>query len=221
MADPASDPGIPGPEGVPHEQFHEVYRVGRAAWCIGRAQPVVMACLDEGWFDEGPVLDAGCGTGENTAAIATARPQLEMLGIDAVPEALDRATEVATKAGVADRVSFETVDLRHRLPRGPFPWILDAGVLHVFSDDDRRSYLDRIASSLRPGGSFVTIVFRDEETRPRGPRRLSRPELESLLVASGLRVQSIEPCRYLSVAHEGGALAWLARATRPADESSG
>ncbi len=220
MTDPPSDPGIPGPEGVPHEQFHEVYRVGRAAWCIGRAQPAVMACLDAGWFDAGPVLDAGCGTGENAAAIATARPRTEVLGVDVVPEALARAVDVSIEAGVADRIEFDRVDLRRELPQGPYPWILDAGVLHVFSDDDRRGYLDRVAKALLPGGSFVTIVFRDDETRPRGPRRLSRPELESLLVDAGLRVESIEPCRYLSVAHEGGALAWLARASRPADESS-
>ena len=220
MTGASSHPDIPGPEGVPHEQFHEVYRAGRAAWCIGRAQPVVLDRLERGWFDAGPVLDAGCGTGENAVAIAAERPGLEILAVDAVPEALSRAAEVAAEDGVADRISFAEVDLRHDLPSGAFPWILDAGVLHVFSDEDRRRYLDRVASSLGTGGSFVTSVFRDEERRPRGPRRLSRTELEGLLIAAGLRVESIEPCRYESVAHEGGALAWIARATRPAPESA-
>lgn len=209
------DPTIPGSEGVPHQQFHDAYRAGRAAWRTGRPQEAVRACLDAGWFDAGPILDAGCGTGENAAAIAVARPDLSVVAVDAVPEALASAVEVADAAGVSDRVTLQQVDLRHDLPTGPFPWILDAGVLHVFSDVDRRSYLDRISSALSPGGSFVTIVFRDDETRPRGPRRLGRDELESILVDAGLRVDSVEPCRYQSVAHEGGALAWLARATRP------
>ena len=214
-----SDPTIPGAEGVPHEQFHDVYRAGKAAWCIGRPQPMVLDLLQRGWFDDGPILDAGCGTGENAVAIALARPDHSIVAIDAVPEALDLAARSVAEAGVADRVSLATVDLRRDLPAGPFAWILDAGVLHVFSDDDRRGYLGRVATSLRPGGSFVTIVFRDDETRPRGPRRLGRDELGAALVGAGLAVDSIEPCHYASVAHEGGARAWIARAIRPESES--
>ena len=214
------DPTIPGAEGVPHEQFHDVYRAGKAAWCIGRPQPAVLACLERGWFDDGAVLDAGCGTGENAVAIAVARPAARLLAIDAVPEALASAARAIEAGGVSDRVSIAEVDLRQALPPGPFAWILDAGVLHVFSDDDRRAYLARVASSLEPGGSFVTIVFRDDETRPRGPRRLGRDELDAGLVQAGLRVESIEPCLYDSVAHEGGARAWLARASRPESDAA-
>jgi SAM-dependent methyltransferase len=214
------EPTIPGAEGVPHEQFHDVYRAGKAAWCIGRPQPVVIACLERGWFDDGPILDAGCGTGENAVAIALARPTVEVLAIDAVPEALASAAHSIDEANVANQVTLAEVDLRQSLPPGPFAWILDAGVLHVFSDDDRRAYLARVASSLQPGGSFVTIVFRDDETRPRGPRRLGRDELEMVLSQAGLRVDSIEPCLYDSVAHDGGARAWLARAVRSASDAT-
>jgi len=211
----ASDATIPGAEGVPHQQFHDVYRAGKAAWCTGRPQPAVIERLDRGWFDAGPMLDAGCGTGENAVAIASARPELAILAVDAVPEALAQAATAIERAGVGDRVTLDTVDLRANLPSGPFRWILDAGVLHVFSDEDRRGYLQRVASSLAPGGSFVTIVFRDDETRPRGPRRLGRDELDAALVDGGLTVDAVEPCLYESVAHEGGARAWLARAVRP------
>lgn len=209
-----SDPTIPGPEGVPHEQFGEAYRAGRAAWCIGRPQPVVRDRLDAGWFDEGPILDAGCGTGENAVALALARPALHVVAIDAAPEALAIARDAAVQAEVDSRVAFAEVDLRAELPEGPFPWILDAGVLHVFSDADRATYLGRVARALRDGGSFVTIVFSDAETRPRGPRRLSITELDACLSDAGLAVISIEPCRYESLAHEGGARAWIARAKR-------
>ncbi len=210
----SGDPTIPGAEGVPHEQFHDVYRAGKAAWCIGRPQPAVIDCLARGWFGEGPILDAGCGTGENAVAIASARSGIPVLAIDAVPEALVQAASTIEAASLVDRVTLGNVDLRRALPSGPFAWILDAGVLHVFSDADRRAYLSRVGNALAPGGSFVTIVFRDDETRPRGPRRLGCTELESALTGAGMRVESIEPCRYESVAHDGGARAWLARATR-------
>jgi ubiquinone/menaquinone biosynthesis C-methylase UbiE len=213
------DPTIPGAEGVPHEQFHDVYRAGKAAWCIGRPQPVVMACLERGWFDDGPILDAGCGTGENAVAIAKAHPTIQVLAIDAVPEALASAARSIDEANVSDQVTLNEVDLRQSLPPGPFAWILDAGVLHVFSDVDRGAYLTRVAASLQPGGSFVTIVFRDDETRPRGPRRLGGEELGTALSQAGLRVDSIEPCLYDSVVHDGGARSWLARAVRPASDA--
>jgi SAM-dependent methyltransferase len=58
--------------------------------------------LDEG----GTVLDAGCGTGWSTIAIATAFPHARVVGIDLDEASVEEAREHAIEAGVADRVSF-------------------------------------------------------------------------------------------------------------------
>ena len=207
--------GHPGSEGVPHGQFDAVYASGTPAWVIGRAQPVVNTMLDRGWIEEGPVLDLGCGTGENLVEIARRRSQLEIVAVDSVARAIERARRLVELAGVGAAVSLEVVDLRENIPAGPFGTVLDAGVLHVFSDEDRRGYLDRIAGVLVPGGRYLAVVFSDQETRPGGPRRLSREELGRVLATAGLEVESIEETRYLTTTMEDGARALLACARRP------
>ena len=188
---------------------------GNPAWVVGRPQPAVETMLERGWIDRGPLLDAGCGTGENLVEIARRRPDLEIVGVDSVIRAVDRARSQVELAGLAARVSLEVVDLRRRIPAGPFGTVLDAGVLHVFSDEDRARYLDRVAGVLKPGGRYLTVVFSDAETRPGGPRRMSRDELERAMVAAGLEVESIEDARYLTTTMEDGARALLACAGRP------
>ncbi len=207
--------GHPGPEGVPHGQFDAVYASGSPAWVIGRPQPVVETLLDRGWIEAGPVLDVGCGTGENLVEIARRRSELEIVAVDSVAQAIERARSLIERVGVDTAVSLEVVDLRERIPTGPFGTVLDAGVLHVFSDEDRSGYLDRVAEALLPGGRYLVVVFSDRETRPGGPRRLSREELGRALAAAGLEVESIEDTRYLTTTMEGGARALLACARRP------
>lgn len=54
----------------------------------------------------GSVLDAGCGVGWSTIAIATAFPKARVVGLDLDEASIDEAREHAMAAGVADRVSF-------------------------------------------------------------------------------------------------------------------
>ncbi|MCP4939386.1 MAG: class I SAM-dependent methyltransferase, partial [Phycisphaeraceae bacterium] len=183
-SNPGRIPPPPGAEGVPHEVFHDVYRRSKALWVTGRPQPAVMTAIERGWFREGPLFDAGCGTGENAIAIARAHPMLEILAMDAVPEAVELATVAARAAGVADRIRFEVADLRAEGPPPEHACVLDAGVLHVFSDADRPGYLQVVHDALHPGGTAIFIVFSTEEIRPGGPRRLDREELVSAVEAA-------------------------------------
>ena len=207
--------GFPGEHGVPHRQFANAYEQGTPAWCIGRPQPVVLEILDRGWLADGPLLDAGCGTGQNLIEIVQRRPEMRALGVDSVPVAVRSAEDGVRLAEVTERVTLEVADLRTSVPSGPFRSILDAGVLHVFSNDDRRRYLAGVTKALLPGGEFVVVVFSDAETRSGGPRRMRREELDASLVEAGLEVLGIEACRYWTTSWEDGAAAWLGRARRP------
>ena len=205
---------IPGADGVPSDEFELVYGKGVPAWCIGRPQSVVLDALERGWLSKGPILDSGCGTGENLIAIGEARPGVEMLGVDLVPVAIDQARERVVEAGMQRRARLVAADLRDASREGPFGSILDAGVLHVFSDRDRHHYLARLREMLMPGGELVIIVFSVGETTPGGPRRFERVELLESLSEAGFTVTDIESCRYETTRHEGGAQSWLARSIR-------
>ena len=207
-------PPIPGPEGVPSQDFQLAYDSGSPAWCIDRAQIAVLEVLERGWLSQGPLLDAGCGTGENLVAVCHHRKDLQVVGADLVPAATRRAREQLRQAGFEDRGRVSTCDLRKEVPDGPFGSILDAGVLHVFSDADRPRYLAGLHEALVSGGELVTIVFSDAETSPGGPRRYAREELRECLENAGFRVTDLEACRYETIRHEEGARGWLVRALR-------
>jgi len=85
----------------------------------------------------------------------------------------------------------------------------------VFNDDDRRRYVDGLASVLKPGGRLFLPCISDQEPGDQGPRRLSEKEIRDAF-AEGWAVESIEPTRF-EVRHdlkdfsfsEGGPRAWF------------
>jgi SAM-dependent methyltransferase len=76
-----------------------------------------------------------------------------------------------------------------------FDNVFDSGLFHVFNDDDRRRYVDGLASVLKPGGRLFLLCFSDAEPGDQGPRRVSRREIEEAF-AQGWVIESIEASRY-------------------------
>lgn len=96
-----------------------------------------------------------------------------------------------------------------------FDTAIDSGLFHVFSDDDRRRYLDGLASVLKLGGKFYLLCFSDDEPGTQGPRRVSEKEIRDAF-ADGWNVESIERSRYEvrpdptdSSFKDGGPKAWF------------
>ena len=76
-----------------------------------------------------------------------------------------------------------------------FDSVIDSGLFHVFSDEDRRRYVAGLASVLKPGGRLFLLCFSDAEPGEQGPRRVSRNEIEDAF-AEGWVMESIEPTRF-------------------------
>jgi hypothetical protein len=72
--------------------------------------------------------------------------------------------------------------------------VIDCGLFHVFSDADRRRYVEGLAQVLEPGGLLFLLCFSDEEPGTEGPRRVSRQELYDAF-ADGWEVESVQPAR--------------------------
>lgn len=101
-----------------------------------------------------------------------------------------------------------------------FDSAIDSGLFHVFSDDDRRRYVEGLASVLKPGGRLFLLCFRDEEPGEQGPRRVTKKEVEEAF-AEGWMIESIEPTRFEARPdlkdvqfREGGPKAWFVVARR-------
>jgi SAM-dependent methyltransferase len=172
---------------VDRAAFENLYG-GPAPWDIGKPRGLFTAIAGQ---VTGPVLDAGCGTGDN--ALFFAGQGHRVVGIDFVEEAIRRARAKAAARGIS--VLFLVKNATALTGWGErFGTVLDCGLFHVFSDDDRRRYVQGLAHVLKPGGLLFLMCFSDEEPGTEGPRRVSRRELYEAF-ADGWEVESIQPAQ--------------------------
>jgi SAM-dependent methyltransferase len=201
---------------VPKRTDFESAYAGQAPWDIGRPQPAFLDAADR---ITGSVLGAGCGTGE--AALYFAGRGCQVTGIDFLEEPIKRARRKAAERGLP--VTFLVQDALTLADWGErFDSVIDSGLFHVLSDEDRKRYVEGLATVLRPGGRLFLMCLSDEEPGTQGPRRVSKQDLHDAF-GGGWVVESIEPARVevrpdrkdLSFS-EGGPRAWFAAIRRVA-----
>src|SRR5262249_39997874 len=164
----------------------ETFYAGPAPWEIGKPQPAFTAVADQ---VTGPILDAGCGTGEH--ALYFAARGHTVVGIDFVDEAIRRARAKAAERSLA--VKFLVRDATALAPWGErFASVIACGLFPVFSDADRQCYVQGLTRVLEPGGRLFLLCFSDEEPGAEGPRRVSRQELYDAFT-NGWEVESVQP----------------------------
>lgn len=194
---------------VPKRSDFETAYAGQAPWDIGRPQQALVNVADQ---IAGTVLDAGCGTGEN--ALYFAGRGGTVTGIDFLEEPIQRARRKAAERGLAATFLVkDALTLKDWTER--FDNVIDSGLFHVFGDEDRRRYVEGLATVLKPGGRLFLLCFSDEEPGEQGPRRVSRREIKEAF-AQGWKIESIEPSRFevrpdlknISFS-EGGPKAWF------------
>ncbi|MGW0179934.1 class I SAM-dependent methyltransferase [Nocardia sp. NPDC003345] len=217
----ARDPGTEGePSGGRQPTGHEIrsgrswdasYTDGPAPWDIGGPQPAVMRLASRGAFT-GTVLDAGCGTGENTLHIAALG--LPVVGFDIAETAVATAREKAERAGIG--VEFVTADARDLGGLGRrFDTVLDCGLFHSFDPAERPAYLASLAGVTEPGATLYLLCFSDQGAAP-GPHPVTGEELRAAFDRPGWRIDAVDSERLETRFHEQGAPAWSARIERVA-----
>jgi cyclopropane fatty-acyl-phospholipid synthase-like methyltransferase len=180
-------------------------------WDIGRPQPEFVRLADEGLLT-GSLLDAGCGTGEHT--LLAASHGADALGVDVAPTAIERARAKASSRGLPAR--FEVGDVLDLWRSGlQFDVIIDSGVFHVFSDEDRARYVASLAAMLRPGCACYLMCFSDRQPGDFGPRRVRADQLAEAF-RDGWSVESITATTFEINPMAGftEAQAWLAALRR-------
>jgi len=194
-------------------RFEEAYK-GTPPWDIGRAQPALQAVVDAGLVT-GPVLDAGCGTGEN--ALFFAARGFEVVGVDAVEAAIAAARAKAEARGLAvaflvhDALSLDGLGRR-------FNTVVDSGLFHTFDDGERRRYVAALAAATALRGRVFVLCFSEHETGEGGPRRVTQAELREAFDAPPFRVVTIEAAEMATNLDGGGRKAWLASIERVAGQ---
>lgn len=191
------------------DRFEPMYQT-TPPWDIGRAQPAFSALAEAGRL-AGRILDVGCGTGEH--ALLAAGLGLEAVGIDAASTAIDLAEGKASERGLEARfVVGDALELS-RLGTS-FDTVLDCGLFHVFSDEERWRFVESVSAVVPEGGRYFMLCFNEHQPGELGPRRVTRDEIRSSF-ATGWRVESIRAST-IDLVGGGAAQAWMAELVRSA-----
>jgi 16S rRNA (guanine1207-N2)-methyltransferase len=178
----------PGRRSFPRSERHEDLGLVLCAHGAAFAGPRVdvgtralLAVLDRAAPDARTAVDLGCGTGVLAAALARARPALQVTATDSSAAAVASAAATAAANGLADRIAVLRDDAAASLPAASVdlvvcnpPFHLGAAVVPEVADRLVRG----AARVLRPGGELWTVYntplgHRTALSRQVGPTRVA------------------------------------------------
>jgi len=152
--------------------FEKMYE-GVPPWEIDGPQSEIVHLAENGEI-RSPLLDVGCGTGEN--ALYLAGLGFEVVGIDIVSTAVEKALSKAKKRSLAATFLVWDALRLHELQKR-FNTVIDSGFFHVLPDKKRPAFVKGLTSVLAPGGSYLMVCFSEHEPGSWGPRRVTQAEI--------------------------------------------
>jgi SAM-dependent methyltransferase len=116
----------------------------------------------------GRVADVGCGYGWSTIAIAGRWPAVRVDGFDVDEPSVERGRRHAVDAGVADRVTFSTTDVRELEAAAAYDLVTAVECVHDLPDPV--GVLAALRRLVRPGGTVLVLdeAVAEEFTAPGG-----------------------------------------------------
>ena len=179
----------------------------RPPWSLGEPQPELAAVIEQGKF-HGDVLDAGCG--EGAISLALAERGHTTVGLDMSPTAIELARREAQRRGLTN-ASFAVADISDFTAYPPgsagrFDTIVDSTLFHSMPVELRDGYQQSILQAAAPGASYFVLVF-DKAAVPEGPiNAVTEQELRDV-VSKYWVIDEIRPARlYAKLAAESGEL---------------
>lgn len=150
--------------------FDTLYRGGEATlvegfsldmipWAIEGPQPIIVELERAGEIID-PVLDAGCGLGEN--AMFLAERGHRVTGFDYAPAAVNQDRDKARARGL--KVEFVAADATTlKGLHGPFRTVVDSALLHCLNEEQRQQYLDALHRICEPGARMHVLCISDDK----------------------------------------------------------
>lgn len=129
---------------------------GPPPWNIGEPQPVIADLIRSGAF-QSDVLDAGCGHGEVSLALAAAG--YTVVGLELSDTAVAWAQRSAAQRGLRN-ATFAQVDITAFTGYdGRFSSVVDCTLFHALPVDKRDAYLKSVHRAAAPGADYYILVF--------------------------------------------------------------
>ena len=170
--------------------FESIYH-GEAPWDIGRPQKEYIQ-LERAGEIVGSVLDVGCGTGEN--ALYFAEHSHEVWGVDFTSRAIQKAREKSAQRHLtATFLVLNVLDL-HTLGK-TFDTVIDSGLFHVLSDEERPLFVSNLATVTDRGGTYFMLCYSELEPVKHGPRHITHAEIKNSF-QRGWHINYIKPATF-------------------------
>jgi cyclopropane fatty-acyl-phospholipid synthase-like methyltransferase len=185
---------------------------GSPPWDIEVPQPEIVKLVKNNEVPKGRVLDIGCGLGDNS--IFLAKNGFSVTCMDIAHLAIDKGKVKADKQKV--KVDFRVGDvlkLDQYFDQGYFNAIVDSGLFHTLSDDERPIFAKQVRWVLADGGKYFMLCFSDKERGNEGPRRVSKKEIE-VTFSNVLRIDYVKDAFFATKWGKEGAKAYLSSMTK-------
>jgi cyclopropane fatty-acyl-phospholipid synthase-like methyltransferase len=88
-----------------------------------------------------------------------------------------------------------------------FDTVIDSGLFHVLSDEDRPVFFDNLAAAIRRGGTYFMLCFSELEPGSYGSRRITQAEIRNSF-RDGWQINYIRPATLENRVRSEGAHAW-------------
>lgn len=187
--------------------FEEMYK-GLPPWEIDGPQSEIVHLVEADEI-KSPVLDVGCGTGEN--ALYLTKLDFEVTGIDIVPAAVEKAlTKAKERSLAATFLVWDALNLQG-LQRC-FNTVVDSGFFHALPDKKRPVFVESLASVLNSEGKYLMMCFSEHEPGSWGPRRVTQAEIEETF-QQGWVIDYIREARFDTNFGSRKCNAWLSSIT--------
>jgi SAM-dependent methyltransferase len=136
--------------------YEWMYLFGKPRWDTGITPPEVKHLIEVEHFPRGRALDIGCGTGTNVVYLA--QHGFEVVGIDFVARAINKARKRARAANASPEL--RAANVLERLELGaPFDFVLDIGCFHNFDDLGRALYADNLTRWTHVGSTYLLYAY--------------------------------------------------------------
>lgn len=161
--------------------WNDRYATGQTPWDSGPPSIEMERVLHEHAIAPRRMLEIGCGTGTN--AVWFAQQGFDVMAVDLVPLAIEKAVARAKAAGV--RVQFQAANLLDAsvasklAAGGPFEFIFDRGVYHCLREENQPAILNAIKQLTGRGSLYLQLAGNANDPSPpgQGPPRVKAEEL--------------------------------------------
>ena len=168
----------------PTDFWEDFYAPGRRPWS-GNPNRLLVDELARRPLVPETALDLGCGTGGD--ALWLAQQGWTVTGVDLAQSALTQAEEAAAAAGLAERTTWQRVDLDAGLPAGSWDLVTSA-YLQAPVALGRDRILRGAAAAVAPGGTLLVIGHHGPPSWAESPPEhlLGLPDADDVLAVLAL-----------------------------------